>query len=166
MGNYHGVYMAGGILLVECRGCNKRTAFTKETLPKIHQGNMDEVHTEKFRCSRCKETGVRLYAIGDMDEAKMWLAGDPLRNAKQGQFIVMPLYWIVHETDAGNRVYIREDRLPFYACIRGVIDGSLTGKFIEAHALDDKMARKIGKRARNKMMSLDDGAKLLDRIER
>lgn len=83
--NFHTVYMYGGILLVECKGCNKRSAFTKETLPAIHHGNMNLIDAAKFRCRRCKSTDVRLYAIGDMEESKMWLAGDPLRNVPQAK---------------------------------------------------------------------------------
>ena len=69
-----------GILCVECKACGKRAALTKENCMHIHPGNKTEVRSVTFRCSRidCGSTDVRRYGGCDLEEAKMWLAGDPM----------------------------------------------------------------------------------------
>ena len=69
-----------GILCVECKACGKRAALTKENCTHIHPGNKTEVRSVTFRCSRidCGSTDVRRYGGCDLEEAKMWLAGDPM----------------------------------------------------------------------------------------
>jgi hypothetical protein len=74
--NFHTVYMAAEILLVECKPCGRRTMLTKQDAP-IRQGNMTELRGIKFRC-RCGSTQVRLYVPHSKEEATMWLAGDRL----------------------------------------------------------------------------------------
>ena len=50
-----------GILCVECKGCGKRAALTKENCAHIHPGNKIEVRSVTFRCGRidCGSTDVR-----------------------------------------------------------------------------------------------------------
>ena len=69
-----------GILCVECKACGKRAALTKENCTHIHPGNKTEVRSVTFRCSwiDCGSTDVRRYGGCDLEEAKMWLAGDPM----------------------------------------------------------------------------------------
>jgi len=69
-----------GILCVECKACGKRAALTRENCAHIHPGNKAEVRSVTFRCSRidCGSTDVRRYGGCDLEEAKMWLAGDPM----------------------------------------------------------------------------------------
>jgi hypothetical protein len=72
------IAMEGGVLAVECRACAKRTALTKGECPAIRPGNGRYVLHATFRCG-CGADKPRLYQA-TMDEAKMFLAGDPLRR--------------------------------------------------------------------------------------
>jgi hypothetical protein len=69
-----------GILLVECIGCGKRSMLTKENCPHIHPGNKARVRSVLYRCGNqaCRSTQVRLYGGCDEEEARMFLAGDPV----------------------------------------------------------------------------------------
>ena len=69
-----------GILCVECKACGKRAALTSANCRHIHPGNKTEVRSVTFRCSRidCGSTDVRRYGGCDLEEATMWLAGDPM----------------------------------------------------------------------------------------
>lgn len=81
--SFHGVHMNAGILLVECKGCERRVALTKQELPAIHGGNQDFPHDRKWKCERCGSREVRLYVPINQNEAKMWLAGDWLHEARR-----------------------------------------------------------------------------------
>lgn len=81
--NFHGVWMSIEVLLIECRGCNRRAALGREDLPAIHQGNMDPVAGAKFKCRTCGPTPVRSYIPLTKDEVVMFLAGDPLPVARR-----------------------------------------------------------------------------------
>lgn len=78
----------------------------------------------------------------------------------------MPLFWIVRNVDGERQVYIREDTLAIYACVRGEMDGTLKGGHVESHMLDDRTANRIPKRSRNRMLTQAEAEKLLDRIGR
>lgn len=82
--NFHSVYMAIEVLLVECRACGKRSALDRAQAP-IWQGNMTELRSVKFRCTNrsCGGAEVRLYIPHTEDEKTMWLAGDPLPDGRR-----------------------------------------------------------------------------------
>ena len=73
------VALEGGVLCVECCACNKRTALTKQECPAIRLRNNRYVLHATFKCSACGTDKPRLYQP-TQDEAKMFLAGDPLRR--------------------------------------------------------------------------------------
>ena len=75
--SYHSVWMSIEVLLIECRGCNRRAALTHEELPAIHQGNMAAVANTKFKCRKCGPTPVRSYIPVSEEQVAMFLAGDP-----------------------------------------------------------------------------------------
>jgi hypothetical protein len=83
--SFHTVAMNAGVLLVECRECSRRAALTKQDGLPIYQGNMDSVAEglKKLKCTRCKGKEVRAYIPINMEEAEMWLAGDPLPTARR-----------------------------------------------------------------------------------
>lgn len=81
--NFHGVFMRAEMLLVECKGCDRRVALTKEDGLPIFQGSMTEIRSKTWKCSRCGSTEVRVYAPMTKDEAQMWLAGDPLDDERR-----------------------------------------------------------------------------------
>jgi hypothetical protein len=83
--NFHSVYMAAEILLVECKACGRRSQLDKATTPQIHQGNMTELGRVKFTCGNraCGSHDVWLYIPHSGEEATMWLAGDPLPAGRQ-----------------------------------------------------------------------------------
>jgi hypothetical protein len=83
--NFHTVYMRGGILLVECKACGRRSSLDHSSAPKIHQGNMEELSRAKFKCGnrQCGARQVRLYMPHNHEEAAMWLAGDPLPPGRE-----------------------------------------------------------------------------------
>ena len=62
---------------LECRQCAKRTTLTRTDLPQSRLGNLRFLLHAKFTCSACGADKPRLYEA-TMDEAKMFLAGDPL----------------------------------------------------------------------------------------
>lgn len=79
--NFHGVYMSGRYLAVECKACNRRVAITKELdggAP-IYEGNMAYVWpwARRLKCQKCGSKEIRLYAC-TKDQAEMFLAGDPM----------------------------------------------------------------------------------------
>ena len=76
---FHEVWTNSGVLCLECRQCAKRTALTKADLPQSRLGNVRYVLHASFKCSACGADKPRLYEA-TMDEAKMFLAGDPLRR--------------------------------------------------------------------------------------
>ena len=76
---FHEVWTNSGVLCLECRQCAKRTALTKTDLPRSRLGNVRYVLHASFKCSACGADKPRLYEA-TMDEAKMFLAGDPLRR--------------------------------------------------------------------------------------
>lgn len=82
--NFHSVYMAIEVLLVECKACRRRSALDRSQAP-IRQGNMTELRHVKFRCGNrsCGGSEVRLYIPHSEDEMTMWLAGDPLPQGRR-----------------------------------------------------------------------------------
>jgi hypothetical protein len=82
--NFHSVYMAAEILLVECKACGRRSKLTKQDAP-IRQGNMTELRAVPFKCERCGAKLVRLYIPHSEEEATMWLAGDPLPEGREAR---------------------------------------------------------------------------------
>ena len=80
--NFHGVAMSIDVLLVECTRCNRRAALGRDDAP-IRQGNMDRVAGAKFKCRKCGPVEVRSYIPLTQDEVDMFLAGDPLPEARR-----------------------------------------------------------------------------------
>ena len=76
---FHEVWVNSGVLCLECRSCNNRTALTKADLPASRLGKVRYVLHASFKCSKCDADKPRLYQA-TQDEAKMFLAGDPLRR--------------------------------------------------------------------------------------
>jgi hypothetical protein len=76
---FHELWTNSGVLCLECRECNKRTALTKPDLPASRLGPVRHVLHANFKCTACGAEKPRLYQA-TMDEAKMFLAGDPLRR--------------------------------------------------------------------------------------
>jgi hypothetical protein len=56
--NFHTVYMNLETLLVECKACNRRAAFTRADGLPIWQGNMTRVRDVRVKC-RCSCRDVR-----------------------------------------------------------------------------------------------------------
>jgi hypothetical protein len=81
--NFHSVWMSIEVLLIECRGCNRRSALGPDELPAIHRGNQASVSAARFRCRKCGPTPVRSYIPISDDEVAMFLAGDPLPEARR-----------------------------------------------------------------------------------
>jgi hypothetical protein len=75
-----GIAIGTGILCIECKACGRRSMLTKENCPHIGPGNHADVRSVTFRCARqgCGSTDVRRYGGCEPEEAKMWLAGDPM----------------------------------------------------------------------------------------
>jgi len=73
------VWINSGVLCLECRACNKRTALTKADLPQSRLGPVRYVLHANFKCSACDADQPRRYEA-TQDEARMFLAGDPLRR--------------------------------------------------------------------------------------
>jgi hypothetical protein len=74
-----------GALCIECKACGRRSALTSKNCAHIRVGNKTLVKTMKFRCQRhgCAATETRLYNAHTLDEAEMFLAGDPLPPARR-----------------------------------------------------------------------------------
>jgi hypothetical protein len=64
-------------------GCNRRAALGPEDLPAIHRGNQAYVRDAKFKCRKCGPTPVRSYIPITQDEVDMFLAGDPMLEARR-----------------------------------------------------------------------------------
>jgi hypothetical protein len=73
------LWINSGVLAVECRACDKRSTFTKADLPRSRLGPVRYVLHANFKCSACGADQPRLYEATP-DEARMFLAGDPLRR--------------------------------------------------------------------------------------
>ncbi len=80
--NFHSVYMAIEVLLVECKQCNRRAALTKADGLPIRQGNMTAVRAARLKC-RCGCRDVRCYIPATQDQADFFLAGDPAGTLRQ-----------------------------------------------------------------------------------
>ena len=73
----------------------------------------------------------------------------------------MALFWIVHEFDGKRRIYIQEARSLFFARRRASRAGFDEGTFVEAHALDAKIAKKIPKAWIGRILSPSEVSALL-----
>lgn len=80
--SWNGVAMSIDVLLVECKGCNRRAALGKDDAP-IYQGNMQSVAAAKFSCRKCGPVDVRSYIPISQDEIDFFLAGDRLPPARR-----------------------------------------------------------------------------------
>lgn len=85
--NLHTVAVSAGILGVECRACGRRAALEKSEKLDISRGSMTTLVTIKLKCSKCGARGTgqsefQLYIPHDLNEAKEFLAGEPLENRK------------------------------------------------------------------------------------
>ena len=74
-----------GALCIECKACGRRSALTAENCPQIRLGNKALVKSMRFKCNRhgCGSTEVRLYNAHRIDEAEMFMAGDPLPDGRE-----------------------------------------------------------------------------------
>ena len=84
--NLHTVAVSTGILCVHCKSCGHRAALDKDKLA-IHHGNMTQLRDLRLRCETCDTRGSALkefdfYIPHDFDEAKAFLAGEPLEIRK------------------------------------------------------------------------------------
>ena len=80
--NWHSAY-GFGVLLVECKGCNRRAALRKAEIGiRMHQGNMREINREKFKCRACGGNTVRAFPT-EQEQVDMFLAGDPVGAMRQ-----------------------------------------------------------------------------------
>jgi hypothetical protein len=63
----------------------RRSALTAENCPHIRLGNKALVKSMKFKCQRhgCGSSDVRLFNAHRMDEAQMFMAGDPLPDGRE-----------------------------------------------------------------------------------
>ena len=75
----------------------------------------------------------------------------------------MALFWLVHELDGERIVRIQEGGALIFARLSAMIDG-FGGTFIEAHALDAKLAKKVPKRMIGRALTMSEAAALLDRL--
>ena len=80
------VAMSVGVLCVRCKACGHRGAVDKQKLA-IHHGNMTQLRELRFWCQQCNSRGTplgpfELYIPHDFDEAKAFLAGEPLEIRK------------------------------------------------------------------------------------
>jgi hypothetical protein len=73
------VWTNSAVLCLKCRQCNKRTALTKADLPQSRLSNVRYLLHAAFKCSACGADKPHLYEATP-DEARMFLAGDPLRR--------------------------------------------------------------------------------------
>jgi len=82
--DWHSVYMALEILLIECKNCNRRASIDKaHSKLHLHQGNMKTIASTKFRCIMCGHTAFRAYIPNTQDQIDMFMAGDPAGTMKQ-----------------------------------------------------------------------------------
>jgi hypothetical protein len=72
----------------------------------------------------------------------------------------MPLFWIVHRIDGQPCVRIQEGGAQIFAQLNAMIDG-FGGKYVEAHELDPKTAKKVPKAMVGRALSADETATLL-----
>ena len=76
----------------------------------------------------------------------------------------MGLFWLVHEIDGARVVRIHEGGAMLFARLNAMIDG-FGGKFVEAHPLDAKTAKRIPRKMTGRALTLDEAAAaLLDRL--
>jgi len=73
----------------------------------------------------------------------------------------MALFWIVHEFDGKRRIYIQEARSLIFARLRVSRAGFDKGTFVEAHALDARIAKKIPKELIGRLLSPSEVSALL-----
>lgn len=75
----------------------------------------------------------------------------------------MPLFWIVHETEAGKRVFIQEAGDLLMARLKASMAG-FEGKFVEGYELEPKMA--VPEKMRGRPLTADEAARLLKRMQK
>jgi hypothetical protein len=68
-------------LLIECRGCGRRSALGPEELPAVCRGNQASVRDAKFKCRKCVSTPVRSHSPDQPRRSRFFLAGDPMPAA-------------------------------------------------------------------------------------
>ena len=73
----------------------------------------------------------------------------------------MALWWLVHDVDGARVVRIEESHALIFAQLNAMKDG-FGGSFVEAHALDTEMAKKIPKAMIGRTLTMDEAAALLD----
>ena len=77
----------------------------------------------------------------------------------------MPLFWIVHETEHGKRVFIQEAGYLLMARLKASMAG-FEGKFVEMHELQPQMEKTIPKKMLGRPLSTDEAARLLKKMQR
>ena len=68
----------------------------------------------------------------------------------------MPLFWLVHKIDGEHCVRIQEGGALIFAQLNAMIDG-FGGKYIEAHRLDAKTAKRIPEAMTGRTLTTDEG---------
>ena len=69
----------------------------------------------------------------------------------------------MHEIDGARVVPIQEGGALIFARLNAMIDG-FGGAFVEAHPLDEKLAKKIPKRMTGRTLKADEASAVLDRL--
>ena len=80
--NFDSVAMSIDVLLVECTGCNRRAALDRDDAP-IRQGNINRVQDAQIQMPQVRADSVRSCIPLTQDEVDMFLAGDPLPEARR-----------------------------------------------------------------------------------
>lgn len=75
----------------------------------------------------------------------------------------MPLFWIVHETEDGKRVFIQEAGDLLMARLKASMAG-FEGEFVEGHELEPKMA--VPEKMQGRPLTADEAGRLLKRMQR
>jgi hypothetical protein len=109
-------------------------------------------------CTRCSPHPPFARLLGLAEHPVHWSARAPRRDRDA---IVLDRAWI----DGKRRIFIQEAGALIFARVRAGIAG-FEGKFVEAHALDDKTARKVPKATIGRVLSGGDVRALLDRLSR
>jgi hypothetical protein len=77
--------------------------------------------------------------------------------------VIVPLFWLVHEVDGKRRIFIQEAGALIFARLNASIAG-FDGEFVEGHALDARMTRKVPRAMRGRVLTDTEVLALLDRL--
>ena len=77
----------------------------------------------------------------------------------------LPVFWLVNEIDGKRRVFIQEAGALHFARLRAGIAG-FQGRLVEAHALDNKTAKRVPKKLVGRTLTADQARELLNQLRR